>query len=289
MVAQKVNIVRKELLSTLEVEGIEQRVCPRVVASQAVPSEHVSEMQSVASQEVQEIATIGSRLEGLRDDIIKHLPMDDDLLQLPKLPKAIVVPDQLIAVNDVLGSLSAGSISDTNVLIYSAARVTLDRCGVRIITGQCVQQSGLPPWKKMLEYQIRKLRKKARVLGNIVVKDKTKKRALEVAKQRLMALKTRLQKYSNDTDAKRINQLFAAEPSRVYSCFGQLLKDEDHPELLTRGRTVLIMKDPSKGAVASSYRRIACLPTDFLPPNNVEALLRCPCSQDKTPHVRAHV
>ena len=138
MVAQNVIIVRKELLSTLEVEEIEQRVCPRVVATQAILSEHVPEMQPVASQEVQAIANIDSRLEGLRDDIIKHLPMDDDLLQLPKLPKAIVVPDQLITdVNEVLGSLSAGSISDTNALIYSAARVTLDRCGVRIRTGQC--------------------------------------------------------------------------------------------------------------------------------------------------------
>ena len=96
------------------------------------------------------------------------------------------MPDQLIAdVNEVLGSLSERSISDTNALIYSAARVTLDRCGVRIRTGQCVQRSGLPPWKRRLEHQIRKWRKKARVLGNIVVKDKTKKGALEVAKQRL--------------------------------------------------------------------------------------------------------
>ena len=103
LVAQKANIVKKELLSTLEVEEIEQRVCPRVVATQAVPSEHVPQMQPVASQEVQALATIDSRLEGLRDDIIKHLPMAEDRLRLPKLPKATVVPDQLITdVNEVL-------------------------------------------------------------------------------------------------------------------------------------------------------------------------------------------
>ena len=99
----------------------------------------------------------------------------------------------------------------------SSSGLTLDRCGVRIISGQCVQRSGLPPWKRRLEHQIRKWRKKARVLGNIVVKDKTKKRALEVAEQRLMALTGRLQRYSKDADTKRINHLFTAEPSRVYS------------------------------------------------------------------------
>ena len=78
LIVQKANIVRKELHSTLEVQEIEQRVCPRVVATQAVPSEHIPEMQPVASQEVKAIATIDSRLEGLRDDIIKQIPMDDD-------------------------------------------------------------------------------------------------------------------------------------------------------------------------------------------------------------------
>ena len=32
------------------------------------------------------------------------------------------------------------------------------------------------------------------------------------------------------------------------------------PEWMTKGRTVLIMKDPEKGAVAGNYRPITCLP-----------------------------
>ena len=42
---------------------------------------------------------------------------------------------------------------------------------------------------------------------------------------------------------------------------GQLLEDGDHPEWLTRGCTVSIMKDQSKGAVPSNYLPITCLPT----------------------------
>ncbi|XP_051906082.1 uncharacterized protein LOC127590686 [Hippocampus zosterae] len=38
----------------------------------------------------------------------------------------------------------------------------------------------------------------------------------------------------------------------------QLLRDGTHPEWLTEGRTILIMKDPSKGAVPSNYRPITC-------------------------------
>ncbi|XP_051919952.1 uncharacterized protein LOC127599769 [Hippocampus zosterae] len=41
----------------------------------------------------------------------------------------------------------------------------------------------------------------------------------------------------------------------------QLLRDGTHPAWLTEGRTIVIMKDPSMGAVPSNYRPITCLST----------------------------
>ena len=43
----------------------------------------------------------------------------------------------------------------------------------------------------------------------------------------------------------------------------QLLMDEIHPEWLTEGQTVLILKDPQKGTVPSNYQPITCLCTTW--------------------------
>ncbi|TWW59899.1 hypothetical protein D4764_06G0014290 [Takifugu flavidus] len=43
----------------------------------------------------------------------------------------------------------------------------------------------------------------------------------------------------------------------------QLLTSGDHPEWLTQGRTVLIMKDPQKGTIPSNYQPITCLSTTW--------------------------
>ncbi|TWW61836.1 hypothetical protein D4764_04G0004830 [Takifugu flavidus] len=43
----------------------------------------------------------------------------------------------------------------------------------------------------------------------------------------------------------------------------QLLTSGNHPEWLTQGRKVLIMKDPQKGTIPSNYRPITCLSTTW--------------------------
>ncbi|TKS65715.1 R2DM Retrovirus-related Pol polyprotein from type II retrotransposable element [Collichthys lucidus] len=43
----------------------------------------------------------------------------------------------------------------------------------------------------------------------------------------------------------------------------QLLRDGTHPEWLTQGRAVLIMKDPEKEPIQSNYRPITCLCTTW--------------------------
>uniref|UniRef100_A0A7N8XHF5 Reverse transcriptase domain-containing protein n=1 Tax=Mastacembelus armatus TaxID=205130 RepID=A0A7N8XHF5_9TELE len=50
---------------------------------------------------------------------------------------------------------------------------------------------------------------------------------------------------------------------RLAAQMNQLLMDGTHPEWLTEGRTVLILKDPQKGAVPSNYRPITCLCTTW--------------------------
>ncbi|KAL3972560.1 male germ cell-associated kinase [Sarotherodon galilaeus] len=50
---------------------------------------------------------------------------------------------------------------------------------------------------------------------------------------------------------------------RLAAQMNQLLVDERHPEWLTEGQTVLILKDPKKGPVPSNYRPITCLSTTW--------------------------
>ncbi len=43
----------------------------------------------------------------------------------------------------------------------------------------------------------------------------------------------------------------------------QLLMDRTHPDWLTQWQTVLIMKDPQRGAIPYNYRPITCLCTTW--------------------------
>ena len=51
--------------------------------------------------------------------------------------------------------------------------------------------------------------------------------------------------------------------SRLATQMSHLIAEGSHPEWLTTGRTVLIMKDPEKGTVPNNYRPITCLPTTW--------------------------
>ncbi|TWW59283.1 hypothetical protein D4764_06G0008130 [Takifugu flavidus] len=50
---------------------------------------------------------------------------------------------------------------------------------------------------------------------------------------------------------------------RLAAQMNQLLTSGDHPEWLTQGPTVLIMKDPQKGTILSNYWPITCLSTTW--------------------------
>ncbi len=50
---------------------------------------------------------------------------------------------------------------------------------------------------------------------------------------------------------------------RLAAQMNQLLRDGTHPDWLTQGRTVLILKDPQKGPIPSNYRPITCLCTTW--------------------------
>ncbi|XP_067949697.1 uncharacterized protein [Watersipora subatra] len=41
------------------------------------------------------------------------------------------------------------------------------------------------------------------------------------------------------------------------------IEEGDHPDWLTKGRTVLLIKDPKQGPIPKNYRPITCLPTTW--------------------------
>ena len=53
---------------------------------------------------------------------------------------------------------------------------------------------------------------------------------------------------------------FTSRHRRIANQLQSCLDNGNMPEWMTKGRTVLIMKDPEKGATAENYRPITCLP-----------------------------
>lgn len=77
-------------------------------------------------------------------------------------------------------------------------------------------------------------------------------------------------------DPDMIHTYWLTKLSALHECLvsqmNQLLMDGIHPEWLTQRRTVLIMKDPQKGAMPSNYRPIICFYTTWkLLPGIMEA------------------
>ena len=58
-------------------------------------------------------------------------------------------------------------------------------------------------------------------------------------------------------------KLLTALHERLAAQMNQLLASGSHPDWLTQGRTVLVMKDPHKGTTPSNYRPITCLSTTW--------------------------
>uniref|UniRef100_A0A3B3HW39 Reverse transcriptase domain-containing protein n=1 Tax=Oryzias latipes TaxID=8090 RepID=A0A3B3HW39_ORYLA len=277
-----------------------------------------------------------------------------------------VPPESLLeTVNEALRAIPTTTITETNELVYTSAAVILEMLGYKSNHGR----KQYPPWKQRLEAKIKATRKDVSKLTEAqrgTMRKKVPKRysqmpipeALETAKQRLLALSSRLKRYTRDNEARRINRLFATQPAKVYAQWqgqnsradpprleteqywksiweketahnsnaqwlvslreehsnlpeqnpvtitvadiqervsgmknwtapgpdmihaywlkkltalherlaaqiNQLLRDGTHPEWLTEGRTILIQKDPSKGAVPSNYRPITCLSTTW--------------------------
>ena len=320
--------------------------------------------------EVATTETLRKTAKGMRQKIVDQTSQEmASRSSLPRLGGKL--PDDMLEdINAALLTIPSDSITETNALIYATAAVTLETLGYKIKDGK----SPTPPWKRRLEAKVKAARSDVSKLTEKMkkgkpTKDKTRLligstpvwTQLETAKQRLVALSTRLTRYTKEANSKRINALFSKEPSKVYSqlqtgarstanadppkveteqywksiwekdathngdaqwlkdlkaqhCdipeqmpvtvtaedirqrvdqmrswaapgpdmihafwlkkltalhsrlatqMSQLIATGSHPEWLTTGRTVLIMKDPEKGTVPSNYRPITCLPTTW--------------------------
>uniref|UniRef100_A0A3Q3D242 Uncharacterized protein n=1 Tax=Hippocampus comes TaxID=109280 RepID=A0A3Q3D242_HIPCM len=101
-----------------------------------------------------------------------------------------------------------------------------------------------PLWKRQLEAKIKAARKDVSQLMEAqrgVMKRPIPERyiqmtipeALETAKQRLQALSSRLKRYTQENEARRINRLFATQPAKVYAQWQGPNSRADPPRLET--------------------------------------------------------
>jgi outer membrane murein-binding lipoprotein Lpp len=252
LVAQRSNIVRKQLLSELEIEEIKQQVDYLLPTTEEHSApEHQLETgdshSAVRDQVYTNPDTLNERVKELRNKIISKQVASschNNRLSLRKLSKAI--PNKLLEdINLALETINTTSITETNTLIYSTAIITLEKMGVKALPAR--HQASSPPWRIRLESNVKSLCAKISKLSHQMAnspkhpKRNATKEALESAKQRLVVLSARLKRYTKEQESKRVNRLFTHNPSRVYS----MLKGEErkqwqiplHPVLLSSGKT----------------------------------------------------
>ena len=156
LVAQRSHIVRKQLLSELEVEEIKQQVgYLHSTTEEHRASEHQLETHNSAAcdQVYTNPDTLNERAKELRNKIISKQVASschNNRVSLRKLSKAI--PNKLLEdINLALETIKTTSITETNTLIYSAATITLEEMGVKALPAR--HQASSPPWRIRLEYQ----------------------------------------------------------------------------------------------------------------------------------------
>lgn len=151
------------------------------------------------------------------------------------------------SINATIRSIPTHNLSETNALIYAAAKNAEEH----LFTESHNEQRSMPPWKTRLTRKIDQLRKDVNRLtsardnnGRLNVRIRRKYRlterrideAIEDAKQRLIALSHRLKRYEARNEQFMINRQFSTNPRKVYK---KLRKENDaDEELPDKDRTI---------------------------------------------------
>jgi len=244
---QRYSIVRKKLLSGLELEELERLTNPGTIPT--VPQETTSAETGNGHTDLDPVEASVVDSVDLPEELqaLRHLTLDrlrtelSDRSYLPKLRKNI--PELLIQnMNVVLETIPTSDITETNALIYAAARTLLEQSG---IMRPQQPQNFCNAWQIRLEKKIKKQRAEVSKLSTLAsgiairdarlrqkYQDTTPQVALEIAKQRLTALAARLKRYTREAESRRINRLFTSDPSKVYSMLrgnGPARQQQDPP------------------------------------------------------------
>lgn len=137
-------------------------------------------------------------------------------------------------------AIPTATITETNELIYASTSVILEMLGYH----KSNHEIQYPPWKRRLEAKIKEARREVSQTTEAqkgAMKKQVPKRysqmsipeGLETAKQRLQALASRLQRYTRENEARRINRLFTTQPAKVYAQWQGNDSRADPPRLET--------------------------------------------------------
>uniref|UniRef100_A0A3Q0R276 Hyperpolarization activated cyclic nucleotide-gated potassium channel 3 n=1 Tax=Amphilophus citrinellus TaxID=61819 RepID=A0A3Q0R276_AMPCI len=190
----------------------------------AFESVAVDRLDRIGSQAPIITGTLNPRAADLKDKIIAKLETWTPRSLLPRLRE---VPSESLLedANAALWTIPTSTIKETNQLTYITTTVILEMLGYKMDS----HKEPYPPWKRWLEAKIKAAQREVSQLSELqkgAMKSGVPKKynnklsvpeALETAKQRLTALATCLKRYTKDIEARRINQMFSTEPSKVYS------------------------------------------------------------------------
>lgn len=228
---QRYSIMKKHLLSDLELEELQRPPLPSTTTVLAPPPTPPSQTNTEVTDEINTIRAV-EQLElpdddtrTLRQSIIDQLTTEQGNRHYLHKLRYDLTDETLHQVNTVLETIPTSTITETNALIYATIEVLQERLGM-------IRQPSTKPhnaWQIRLENKIKQARSDVSKLCELVrghirrdkipirYRDMTVKEALETAKQRLVALSARLKRYTKEAESRNINRLFSRDASKVYN------------------------------------------------------------------------
>ena len=241
---QKRSIEKNNLLTTLELQRIEETVNDTHNEMAHIETEATEEENQMQSDDVIQVTCVGTAsiidseredtngVELLKELIMKKMKMikeqtlrDRDRIQRVTNTKET---EQLINKSNLaISTINVRNITELNELIYAAAKVIEDK----LTKNDGNQRITTPRWKQRLMHNIENTRRDVNILvaskrENKTVPFRLQRRyhlhlydlshAIEVSKQRLTALSHRLRRYEARNEQFRINRLFQRNPHKVF-------------------------------------------------------------------------
>lgn len=250
LACQKDYILRNKIFSDVELSRIKQRAANTGTDDKESPNDKEDEEDEEMSSSIQEEDSqengvyqdvLDKEHSKIREHILSVMEENDNRYRLP--PLRTVRRKQLLKevskVNQVVRTIATSNLSETNLLMYAAAKVVTEALGLLPkAQGPRKQNFQTAPWKRRLQGKIEYLRKdlslieaikngtlkKRKVEMKLAIKytlgKKTHQEVSEDLRQRIVACEKKITRYEKRIRQYKQNKMMLTDQKRLYQQLG---------------------------------------------------------------------